>query len=467
MSVPDWVQDAVFYQIFPDRFANGDPDNDPPNVQAWGSPPTTYGFQGGDLRGVIQRFDYLLDLGINAIYFNPIFQATSNHRYNTTDYFRIDPKLGDEKTFLELLELAHRNRVRIILDGVFNHSGRGFFAFNDLLENEAHSPYRDWYHVKRFPLDAYGPGPAENYLAWWRFRSLPKFNTDNPRVRRFLLDVARHWIEKGADGWRLDVPNEIDDDSFWAELRRTVKQANPEAYLVGEIWEVNPRWVGERHFDGLMNYPLRQALIDWIAKGALTVRAFDKTIQHLLTAYPRENVFGCYLPLGSHDTERIRTVCGGDVRKVQLMVLFQMTFPGAPAVYYGDEVGLEGDKDPDSRRAFPWDESEWDAGHRRFVRQLIHLRRQMPVLRRGEYRTLLCDDKASVYAFARIDERSAALVVLNASASGRQVSLSVESLPWPDGTVLVDALGETRRTVSQGRIGLRLEPLGGALLFPR
>ncbi len=467
MPVPSWVQDAVFYQIFPDRFANGDPENDPPNVQPWGSPPTTQGFQGGDLRGVIQHFDYLLDLGVNAIYFNPIFQATSNHRYNTTDYYRIDPKLGDEKVFLELLDLAHRSGVRVILDGVFNHSGRGFFAFNDLLENEAHSPYQDWYHVLKFPLDAYGPGPAENYLAWWRFKSLPKFNTASPQVRRFLMGVARHWIEKGVDGWRLDVPNEIDDDTFWAEFRHTVKAANSEAYLVGEIWEVNPRWVGEGHFDGLMNYPLRQALIDWIVVGSLTVSQFDRTVQQLLAAYPRPNVFACYLPLGSHDTERIRTVCGGDLRKVRLMMLFQMTYPGAPAVYYGDEIGLEGGKDPDSRRAFPWDESRWEVDLRRFVRHLIPLRHATPVLRRGEYRSLLCEDRAGVYAFARVDGASAALVALNASTASRQVSVSVEGLPWPDGTLLVDALSEKRRTVSQRRVGLRLEPLTGALLLAR
>lgn len=466
MPVPEWVQDAIFYQIFPDRFANGDPGNDPPNVQPWGAPPTTHGFQGGDLRGVIQRFDYLVDLGIRAIYFNPIFQATSNHRYNTTDYYRIDPKLGEKKDFLELLELAHRNGIRVILDGVFNHSGRGFFAFNDLLENETHSPYRDWYHVVRFPLDAYGPGPAENYLAWWRFKSLPKFNTANPQVRRFLLGVARHWIEQGVDGWRLDVPNEIDDDAFWAEFRYEVKRANPEAYLVGEIWEVDPRWVGENHFDGLMNYPLRQALIDWVVTGSLTAREFDRRIQRLLTAYPRPNVYACYLPLGSHDTERIRTVCGGDLRKVRLLVLFQMTFPGAPAIYYGDEIGLEGGKDPDSRRAFPWEESRWESDLRQFIRQLIWLRRDTSVLRRGDYRSLLCDDKAGVYAFARLDERSVAVVALNASTSSRQVSLDVAGLPWPDGMHLVDALTGRRYAVSQRRIGLGLGPLDGALLLP-
>ena len=158
MNFPDWVYDAVFYQIFPDRFANGDYSNDPPNVQPWGATPTLRGFQGGDLKGVIQNFDYLLDLGINAIYLNPIFQSTSNHRYNATDYFKIDLKLGTIADFQALMDLAHRNSVHVILDGVFNHTGRGFFAFNDLLENEEESPFVDWYHVNKFPLKAYGPG---------------------------------------------------------------------------------------------------------------------------------------------------------------------------------------------------------------------------------------------------------------------------------------------------------------------
>jgi len=169
---------------------------------------------------------YLLDLGVNAIYLNPIFLSSSNHRYNTTDYYQIDLKLGTMKDFKVLLDVAHRNQVRVILDGVFNHCGRGFFAFNDILENQASSPYKSWFHINRFPVNAYSPGDAKDYVAWWKFKSLPKLNTGNPRVRKYIFDVARYWIEQGIDGWRLDVPNEIDDDSFWAEFRRIVKETN-------------------------------------------------------------------------------------------------------------------------------------------------------------------------------------------------------------------------------------------------
>ena len=244
MTTPDWLQDALFYQIFPDRFANGDADNDPPNVQPWGALPTLSGFQGGDLRGIKQRLDYLLDLGINAIYLNPIFLSPANHRYNTSDYYTIDPRLGNLQDFHALINAAHARGIRVVLDGVFNHCSRGFFAFTDLLENGSESAYLNWFHVKKFPLNAYQPGKARQYSTWWGYKSMPKFNTDNPAVRRYILDVARYWIEQGADGWRLDVPNEIDDDAFWAEFRQVVKSANPEACLIGEIWTADPAgWV--------------------------------------------------------------------------------------------------------------------------------------------------------------------------------------------------------------------------------
>jgi cyclomaltodextrinase len=464
MTVPGWVQDAIFYQIFPDRFADGDPTNDPPNLQAWGAPPTLHGFQGGDLRGVIQRFDYLLDLGVNALYLNPIFQATSNHRYNTTDYYRIDPRLGGEDDLRALLSLAHRHRVRVVLDGVFNHCGRGFFAFNDLLENEAHSPYRDWFHVRRFPLDAYGPGQAENYLAWWKVKSLPKFNTDNPEVRRYLLGVARHWVEQGIDGWRLDVPNEIDDDSFWAEFREQVKGANPEAYLVGEIWEADPRWVGPGHFDGLINYPLRRSLLALVADGSLKASEFGRQVDRLFQLYPREHMYAHYLTLGSHDTERVRTLCGGDLRKVRLMLLFIFCFPGAPGIYYGDEIGILGGKDPDCRRAFPWNEAAWDQELRNFVRHLVHLRRTMAVLRHGEYAPLLADDRTGIFAFARKKGRASAAVVLNTAGATHAATLSVDGLGWEDGEAVVDAVRGRTRWVTDGFLRLRLGPYEGAVL---
>jgi cyclomaltodextrinase / maltogenic alpha-amylase / neopullulanase len=460
MTVPYWVEDAIFYQIFPDRFANGDTHNDPPNVQSWGSPPTSWGFQGGDLRGVIDKFDYILDLGVNAIYLNPIFLSTSNHRYNTVDYFKIDPRVGTLEDFHALLETAHSNNVRVILDGVFNHCGRGFFGFNDVLENQDHSSYRDWFHVNKFPVDAYSPGKAEDFKAWWGFKSLPKFNTNNQAVRRYLLNVARYWIDQGSDGWRLDVPNEIDDDSFWLEFREAVKLINRDAYLVGEIWTVEPRWVGPNHFDGLMNYPLRDAVLDFLNGGFITAAGFADQVEGILKRYPRENAYAMYSTLGSHDTERIYTRLNGDLNKLKLAYSFIFAYPGAPAVYYGDEIGMTGGKDPECRAAFNWNQETWLEELRGWLRTLISLRKRYVALRRGTYRRVLADDRRNVYAFARTLGDEAILVVINASAAQRHLRLPVKELGWKDGLILHNLLGFEEYIVSGDNLVVSVPPWG-------
>ncbi len=443
MHTPYWVPDAIFYQIFPDRFANGDPTNDPPNVAPWGSPPTIWNFMGGDLRGIIQHLDYLLDLGINAIYLNPIFHATSNHRYNTTDYYRIDPKLGTLADFHALLEACHANGIRVILDGVFNHTGRGFFAFNDILENGEHSPYKDWYHIHRFPVEAYGDGHAQDYEAWWGFRSLPKLNTANPRVREFIFGVARYWLEQGIDGWRLDVPNEIDDDAFWQAFRAQVKAINPDAYLVGEIWTAEPRWA--QHFDGLMHYPVRETLIAFL-KEEMDAPAALARLGELAEMYGAQAP-SMYVPLGSHDTERIRTLLGESAR-VRMAFALQFAYVGAPAIYYGDEIGLEGGKDPDNRRAFPWAREQWDADLRRWVQTLIAVRKQHPVLRRGAFRAIKAKREQHCLTFARTLGAQAVLVVANASPVKRHCHVPVHTLGWDDGRIVHDLLSSAEGIVS-------------------
>ena len=464
MPVPTWIQDSIFYQIFPDRFANGDPSNDPPNVQAWGAPPTPWNFQGGDLRGIINHFDYLLDLGVNALYLNPIFQSTSNHRYNTTDYYRIDPKLGDLNDFRSLLNLAHRNGVRIILDGVFNHCGRGFFAFVDLLENQENSPYRDWFHVLHYPVQAYGDGESRDYLAWWNIRSLPKFNTSNPAVRKYLFDVARYWIKLGADGWRLDVPNEIDDDSFWAEFRHVVKSVNQDAYLVGEIWTADPRWVGESHFDGLMHYPLRDCLLRLVHTGTMGASQCAVKLESFLNLYPIDNAYAMYLALGSHDTERVLTKLDGDVNKFKLVTLFQFAYPGAPAIYYGDEIGLKGEKDPACRGAFPWDERQWDQEIRNWFKILIELRKHHSALRKGNYRPVLADSRRGCFAFARVLDDEQIVAVMNASPSPRPLRLPVVEIGWENGRILRNLLGIGEYIVTRGAVQVTLPPWSGAYI---
>ncbi|MGE5123967.1 MAG: glycoside hydrolase family 13 protein [Acidobacteriaceae bacterium] len=457
MSIPNWIHEAIFYQIFPDRFFDGEADNNPPNVQPWGSPPTSWGFQGGDLAGIIQKFDYLLDLGVNAIYLNPIFQATSNHRYNTSDYYKIDPKLGTMEDFHSLIEIAHRNHMHIILDGVFNHCGRGFFAFNDVMENQEYSAYRQWYYIKHFPINAYSWGESSDYLGWWGMKSLPKFNTGAPMVRNYLLGVARYWLEQGADGWRLDVPNEINDDSFWAEFRQVVKTANPEAYLVGEIWSEDKRWVGEGHFDGLMNYPVMEAITGLLGSQTLDVSQFAEKVEGLLAYYPGENLEAMYTLLGSHDTARILTKLGKDVKKARLAYLFQFAYPGIPAIYYGDEVGLTGGKDPGCRGAFPWDESEWNVELRSFIKTLIRLRKEHPALQRGTYVRAAKQSNPAYYAFMRKVDDDQVMVILNPSSSEQHITLDLADTGWSDRGSLNDlVLPERKYPVSDHKLEISL-----------
>jgi len=280
VTTPEWVKDAVFYQIFPDRFAISTRVSKPSNLEAWDTPPTVFGFKGGDLLGAAEKLDYLQDLGITAIYFTPVFTSTANHRYHTFDYFSVDPILGGNAALRRLLDQAHARNIRVVLDGVFNHASRGFYQFNHALENGAASPYLDWFYFNDEwlkagrPLDAYprkhfkgygGKASLEQlgYRAWWDLPALPKLNTNTPAVREFIFDVAKFWIDFGIDGWRLDVPGEIDDDSFWSEFRRRVKGANPEVYIVGEVWEAARRWLQGDQFDAVMNYLFTKAVLGY------------------------------------------------------------------------------------------------------------------------------------------------------------------------------------------------------------
>ena len=444
VQTPAWVKDAIFYQIFPDRFARSDRVKKPSNLQQWGAPPTGHAYQGGDLLGVVEHLDYLVQLGINAIYLNPIFQSGSNHRYHTHDYLQVDPMLGGNAALRELLDAAHSRGIRIILDGVFNHASRGFFQFHDLLENGAESAYVDWFTVHEWPLRPYG-SKTPNYAAWWNNAALPKLNTNTPAVREFIFDVARHWVEFGIDGWRLDVPTEIDDDSFWQEFRRVVKGANPEAYIVGEVWGDAQRWLAGDQYDAVMNYGISRAALGLFGRETLDreyrpggfklvplgARAFAHEVQRLMELYPWEVVQAQFNLLDSHDTARFINQARGDWNALRQSILFLMTIPGAPCLYYGTEIGMTGGPDPDCRRAFPWhDPASWQLDVLDFTRRAIKLRRDHPALRRGHYVAMYAHDE--ILAFARQSEEEKALVLFNAGPEARAVTLDVDDL-LPDG----------------------------------
>jgi neopullulanase len=398
--------------------------------QPWGTPPTPEGFQGGDLYGIVDQLDYLQALGITALYLNPIFASAANHRYHTYDYYQVDPLLGGNEALRELLDAAHDRHIRIILDGVFNHTGRGFWPFHHILENGAASPYLNWFMIKNWPLRPYSSGPRRplNYAAWWNLPALPKLNTNTPAVRAYLFDVARHWIEFGIDGWRLDVPQEIDDDDFWRTFRQVVKGANPEAYICGEIWHEAQRWLQGDQFDAVMNYLFLWPTISFF--GARSLRPDYRPNQLPFQpcdasslAQQINDVYGLYdweincaqlNLLDSHDMARALWIMQDDKSALRLCVLFQMTLPGAPCIYYGDEIGLSAAGDPHCRAAFPWhQELGWDHELLGFYRQATALRHAHPVLRVGSFETLFA--AGDLFVFQRCLPTQEALVLFNAA----------------------------------------------------
>ncbi len=476
IDTPRWVRDAVFYQIFPDRFAASDRVPKPGHLQPWSDPPTTHGFKGGDLLGIAEHLPMLADLGITALYLTPIFASASNHRYHTYDYLRVDPLLGGDAALRELLDAAHAWGIRVVLDGVFNHTGRGFWAFHHVLENGASSPYLDWFREDRPALDggvqllAYpdtgrtipAPGQAGEgassidrlgYEAWWGLPALPKLNTDFQPVRDYLLTVAEHWVRFGIDGWRLDVPEEIADPAFWQAFRARVRAVNPEAYLVGEIWHVAPDWTAGDRFDATMNYPLAEAILGYAGAHHL-----DNEIVHSHAEYSRivrlsgaemagriVSVLAAYAPetdavqlnlLDSHDTPRVRTLLSRDEAGIRLAFMLQTTLPGAPCIYYGDEIGMEGANDPDCRRAYPWDDAAWDQPTLAYMRALLALRHEQPVLRNGGLRIAgTSGDSIGILRSGAWDELSdlppgtpPALVIVNAGEGAAELTIQAVEL---------------------------------------
>jgi neopullulanase len=513
---PAWVRDAVFYQIFVDRFASSQRVPKPGALERWDAPPTTHGFKGGDLLGIAEHLDELRELGITALYLTPVFASASNHRYHTVDYELVDPLLGGDAALRELLDAAHARDMRVILDGVFNHASRGFWPFHHVLENGASSPYRDWFYLDpevragKRGLIAYpgareadeihrihsGDGPsvgletgshppesasaahheaAESvegapfrtaservfgYQAWWDLPALPKLNHSNPAVCEYIYGVAERWLRFGLDGWRLDVPEEIGEPGFWEEFRRRCLAVRPDAYLVGEIWNPAPTWLTGGRFHGLMNYPLAEAILSFVGAGRLDEELVAKTHEYGRHVRPIDgpefgrqltNVMATYAPevaslqlnlLDSHDTPRFISLAGGDATALRLAALIQMTLPGAPCIYYGDEMGVEGREDPDCRRAYPWDPARQDRTLREFYAGLIGLRHAESVLRRGRFEFLGAVDSAVAYGLFGPEKFDRSIIVaVNAGDRPAQLVLDLPGLAgclqaqvgWPGG----------------------------------
>ncbi len=476
---PEWVKDAVFYQIFPDRFAKSDKVLKPHNLETWDSLPTVQGYKGGDLYGVIDHLDHIQDLGATAVYFTPIFQSACNHRYHTHDYYQVDPLLGGNKAFYALRDAMQKRGMKLVLDGVFNHASRGNFYFNDILENGPASAWLDWFIVHDWPLTAYSGERPANYEAWYGNRALPKWNTDNPQVREYIMQIAEHWLREGIDGWRLDVPFCITSPGFWNEFRDRVKAINPEAYIVGEVWWDSTNYLQGDQFDAVMNYIFTEPAIQFCGQNhlvrelAVTGHSYDPypaidgehfavKLEKALFRYDWQVSQVQLNLLDSHDTARLLSMAGEDKATVRLATILLMTVPGAPSIYYGDEIGLPGKDDPDCRRTINWDNREsWDMEALAYYKQLISIRRGHTALRRGSYKRL--HTGALSYAFSRELGDDKLVVALNVGDKAQKLEIPVRGLV-EDGVTLKAIYGKGSVTVEGGVVKMNVPARDGVIL---
>ncbi|MDX2199107.1 MAG: glycoside hydrolase family 13 protein [Phycisphaerae bacterium] len=540
---PEWARHAIWYQVMPDRFFNGDPSNDPPHTRDWrsewfspaewerahGDNFYRYVFgrhYGGDLAGLRAKLPYLRDLGVNALYLNPIFQASTHHKYNATNYLHVDEHFGtlgdyaavvasedladpttwkwtaSDRLFLDFLQEAHAAGMRVIIDGVFNHVGTQHPAFQDVRANGHRSRFADWFDVVGWePFDWHG---------WAGFKDLPVFRKAphglaSEGAKAHIFAVTKRWMDPdgdgnpadGIDGWRLDVPNEI-APPFWVDWRRHVRSINPQAYIVGEIWHRADDWLRGQHFDAVMNYPFAHVAVDWVCNRSrkISASAADARLRELRNAYAPEVTAVLQNLLDSHDTARIASIAKNPDRdyerghraqdhpgydhgkpgaleyaRVRLCALLQMTYVGAPMVYYGDEVGMWGADDPSNRKPMLWPEMEpYENPRENFVmndlrayyKQIIALRKGHAALRTNNIETVLTHDPADVWAFRRWDEREQLLVVLNASEYSRDIAIPRQGHLKSDWKVAfgpADCL-----TVRPEQLAIRVAPLSGVVL---
>ncbi len=544
-QTPAWIKDAVVYQIFPDRFRDGDPTNniisgtrfiygnanggitypqwnsrvidprDPggPFYQRWSED-----FYGGDLQGITEKLDYLHDLGVTALYLNPIFLSPSNHKYDTTTFEQVDPALGGNAALAALLDAAEERGMAVILDGVFNHTSSDSIYFDkysrypgDGAYESQTSPYYDWYTFSSWPDD---------YESWWGYDTLPKLRSDNVEVRDYFWrsgagSIAARWVYSGTAGWRLDVGGDVDGgaqevggNDYWEGFRGTVKGANPEAVIVGEEWGDATPWLLGEEWDSVMNYRFRSALLSFLRDtpytdndnnasssggplNPITVSQFDQRLRQIQEDYPPPAWYAMLNLVGSHDTNRVRFVLGHaqhqdgsdltpeelDARQ-KLMALLQFTLPGAPTIYYGDEVGVESpgrwynnkwEDDPYNRIPYPWEDTPGYYQARTTIRdhyaRLARLRNTHPALRTGSFDTLLTDDEHQVYAYGRKSGEGVALIVINRSSEAQDVTIPLNGY-LPDGTRLYDGLGGQTYVVSQGAVTVSLTGMNGSVLLP-
>jgi alpha-glucosidase len=484
-KTPDWAKNTTYYQIFVDRFFNGNTKNDvkdgeymfpypedPSNVHnvkvkasKWGElpeqPAKNRDFYGGDIEGVRQKLSYLSSLGVGTIYFNPVFHSPSNHKYDTQDYRTIDPHFGTNEEFKNFVKEAHSKNIKVVIDGVFNHTGSwhrwfdraGQYDTTGAFESK-NSEWADFYNFSAWP---------NKYISWWGFDTLPKLNYASQKLRGEIYgnpdSIAKHWIKNyGIDGWRLDVPNEAgpnggsDDHSIWKEFRTSVKSVKQDALIIGEIWKGAQPWLKGDEFDGVMNYegfadPVSVYMnegftIETTKREKLRTSQFELWVRSMLAKQPTQANQVMMNLLGSHDTSRFMHRAQEDKWKMYEAAIFQMTFVGGPMIYYGDEIGISGAKDPDCRRTFNWGYSKGEHLPKLYSK-LGELRKNNSALRTGTFETLLSDDQNEIFAYGRMDKKNKVAVILNNTSSTKNVTVNVAKLGLGEGSVLRDELNNT------------------------
>ncbi len=500
-KTPSWFKQGIVYQIFVDRFFNGNEDgrilhpkrnallhahweDDPLYIRDERGHVIRWNFFGGNLLGVLKKLPYLKQLGITAIYFNPIFESSSNHKYDTGDYHKIDPMYGDESLFQTLCQAAEKEGIRIILDGVFNHTGSDSKYFNKEgnyptlgAYQSPRSPYYSWYRFSQYP---------DHYDSWWGIENMPSVNELEPSYLHFIIDgedsVLRHWSRAGIKGWRFDVADEL-PDLFIEHFREVQKEVDPEAVLIGEVWEdasnkvsygKRRKYLSGRQFDSIMNYPLREIMIHFML-GKKSGEDTHRAIMSLYENYPREHFFSLLNMLSTHDTPRILTVMKEEIpsqyeediryeiasRRLRLLIMWQMTFPGVPHIFYGDEAGLEGKQDPDNRRTYPWGRENQEMME--WYKKMIRLRQSLPPLFEGDWHSLSLGEDLYGYNWNFKGYPQSLLVVLNRSLSQEEQISILPSHPRP--LMVINLLTGERFTLEEGDLTLTLSPLEGKLLL--
>ena len=410
-EVPQWAANKVVYQIFPSRFAT----TQPVDKKLWYKAPITpMDDLHGNLRGIIEHLDYIKDLGIDVVYLTPIFKSNSCHKYDTIDYYQVDPSFGTTEDLKELVQKSHERGMKVVLDAVYNHTGREFFAFQDILEKGEKSKYLDWYFIDELPPRGEW-GEIPNFKCFGYYGGMPKLNLKNPEVEKYITDVACYWIKEcDIDGWRLDVGDEI-SHFFWKRFRRAIKAVKKDMLIIGEIWHYAGDFLEGDEWDTVMNYPFYLNLIDLLADEKISVSQFVQNLGYLKGRLHKKCYPLMWNLIDSHDTARFLHLCKDNKKKQHLAAAFQLLLPGMPMIYYGDEYAMPGANDPDCRRGMYWDEEYQDKEMFEWYKRLLQVRKAHTCIVEGELAEAITRDEDETIVLIRKNGEETIALIFNCS----------------------------------------------------